>query len=154
MPLPFDALLISSSLFKVKLQNSLMKFRALRSETQLQLACAALTATARMEESKSGPYGLQQAVSLFMARKVGLLTVKMALERSPESVKGLSCTVRRSRGEWTRLKRLHDSRVGSTLFSRMTVSGKVLACDGFWDVPVHVNFVEAGRVGGRTHPDA
>ena len=102
----------------------------------------------RMEESKSGPYDLQQAVSLFMARKVGLLTVRMALERCPESANGLTCTVRRSRGEWTRLKRLHDSRVGSALFSRMTVSGKVLACDVFWDVPVRVNFVEAGRVAG------
>jgi len=90
-----------------------------------------LPARARMEESKSGPYDLQQAVSLFMARKVGLLTVRMALERSPESVKGLSCTVRRSRGEWTRLKRLHDSTVGSTLFSSMNVSGKLLAYDSF-----------------------
>jgi len=79
-----------------------------------------------MEESKSGPYDLQQAVSLFMARKVGLLTVRMALERCPESVKGLICTVRRARGEWTRLKRLHDSRVGSALFSSMTVLGTVL----------------------------
>jgi len=88
-----------------------------------------------MEESTSGPYDLQQSVALFMARKVGLLTVSMALKRRPESVTGLTCTVSRSQGDWARLKRLHDSRVGSALFSSMTVSGKVLACDPFGVCP-------------------
>jgi len=85
----------------------------------------------KMEESKSGPYDLQQAVSLFMARKVGLRTVSMALQRCPESVEGLSYTVGRSRGDWSRLKRLHDSTVGTVLFSSMTVLGKVV-----WDASV------------------
>jgi len=79
-----------------------------------------------MEESKSGPYDLQQAVSLFMERKVGIPTVRAALQRCPESAKDVSCTVSRRQGEWVRLKRLHDSTIGAALFASMTVSGKVL----------------------------
>jgi len=78
------------------------------------------------EESKLGPYDLQQAVAQFIARRVGLPTVRMALERRPESVEGVLCTVSRSRGEWARLKLLHDSAIGATLFSGMTIWGTLL----------------------------
>jgi len=66
-----------------------------------------------MEESKVGPYDLQEAVCRFMARKVGLLAVGKALERHPESAKGLTYTVRRSDGvpvmrSWFLVMRLGD----------------------------------------------
>lgn len=78
-----------------------------------------------MEESKSGPADLQQAVSLFTARKVGLRTVAAVLERFAETADDSPCTVELSPSSWARLKCLHDSAIGAKVFSTVTVSGTV-----------------------------